>query len=138
MSFKSSSYNTGSNHQQVESCSSSSTSPQSSQGSKGFLTSSNRPTTSGTSSHMRLGSLSRAEKSLTALTTKFMKLLQDSNNGVLDLRSVIQPISLYIKLNRKVLIFVCTFCLKVGRKYTFPAKATCLRYHQCSGRNRAH
>ncbi len=32
--------------------------------------------------------LSRAEKSLTALTTKFMTLLQESHNGVLDLRSV--------------------------------------------------
>ncbi len=36
----------------------------------------------------RLSSLSRAEKSLTALTAKFMTLLQESNNGVLDLRSV--------------------------------------------------
>ena len=36
----------------------------------------------------RFSSLSRAEKSLTALTTKFMTLLQDSHNGVLDLRSV--------------------------------------------------
>ncbi len=36
----------------------------------------------------RFTSLSRAEKSLTALTTKFMTLLQESNNGVLDLRSV--------------------------------------------------
>lgn len=33
-------------------------------------------------------SLSRSEKSLTALTTKFMTLLQESNNGILDLRSV--------------------------------------------------
>lgn len=37
----------------------------------------------------RMGALSRAEKSLTALTTKFMTLLQESNNGILDLRSVI-------------------------------------------------
>jgi hypothetical protein len=36
----------------------------------------------------RLSSLSRAEKSLTALTAKFMTLLQESHNGVLDLRSV--------------------------------------------------
>ena len=36
----------------------------------------------------RLSSISRAEKSLTALTTKFMNLLQESHNGVLDLRSV--------------------------------------------------
>ena len=33
--------------------------------------------------------LSRAEKSLTALTTKFMTLLQESPNGILDLRSVL-------------------------------------------------
>lgn len=32
--------------------------------------------------------LSRSEKSLTALTTKFMTLLQESPNGILDLRSV--------------------------------------------------
>lgn len=38
--------------------------------------------------HGRLSGLSRAEKSLTALTTKFMTLLQESPNGVLDLRSV--------------------------------------------------
>ena len=36
----------------------------------------------------RFTPLSRAEKSLTALTTKFMTLLQESHNGVLDLRSV--------------------------------------------------
>ncbi len=36
----------------------------------------------------RMSSLSRSEKSLTALTTKFMTLLQESHNGVLDLRSV--------------------------------------------------
>ncbi len=36
----------------------------------------------------RFSSLSRSEKSLTALTTKFMTLLQESHNGVLDLRSV--------------------------------------------------
>lgn len=38
--------------------------------------------------HGRLSGLSRAEKSLTALTTKFMTLLQESPNGILDLRSV--------------------------------------------------
>ena len=36
----------------------------------------------------RFSSLSRAEKSLTAMTTKFMTLLQESHNGILDLRSV--------------------------------------------------
>jgi len=37
----------------------------------------------------RLSSISRAEKSLTSLTTKFMNLLQESQNGVLDLRNVL-------------------------------------------------
>jgi hypothetical protein len=36
----------------------------------------------------RIGGISRTEKSLTALTTKFMKLLQESQNGILDLRNV--------------------------------------------------
>jgi hypothetical protein len=36
----------------------------------------------------RLSGISRAEKSLTSLTTKFMKLLQESQNGILDLRNV--------------------------------------------------
>ena len=36
----------------------------------------------------RFTSLSRAEKSLTALTSKFMSQLQESPNGVLDLRNV--------------------------------------------------
>jgi hypothetical protein len=36
----------------------------------------------------RMSSISRAEKSLTSLTTKFMSLLQESPNGVLDLRNV--------------------------------------------------
>lgn len=40
----------------------------------------------------RFDSLNRAEKSLTALTTKFMTLLQESNNGVLDLRSLVDSI----------------------------------------------
>jgi hypothetical protein len=40
------------------------------------------------SSPSRSAAISRAEKSLTALTTKFMTLLQESPNGVLDLRSV--------------------------------------------------
>jgi hypothetical protein len=31
---------------------------------------------------------SRSEKSLTALTNKFMTLLQESQNGILDLRNV--------------------------------------------------
>ena len=37
----------------------------------------------------RLSSICRAEKSLTSLTTKFMNLLQESQNGVLDLRNVL-------------------------------------------------
>jgi hypothetical protein len=36
--------------------------------------------------------ISRAEKSLTSLTAKFMTLLQESNNGVLDLRSLVDSI----------------------------------------------
>ena len=36
----------------------------------------------------RFSSLSRTEKSLTGLTKKFMTLLQESHNGILDLRSV--------------------------------------------------
>lgn len=40
----------------------------------------------------RFSSLSRAEKSLTALTTKFMTLLQESHNGILDLRSLVDSI----------------------------------------------
>ena len=43
---------------------------------------------SGISNRGRMNPLSRAEKSLTALTTKFMTLLQESPNGILDLRSV--------------------------------------------------
>lgn len=45
-----------------------------------------------TMSNARFNPLSRAEKSLTALTTKFMTLLQDSHNGVLDLRSLVESI----------------------------------------------
>lgn len=43
-------------------------------------------------SDSRFNALSRAEKSLTALTTKFMTLLQESPNGVLDLRSLVDSI----------------------------------------------
>jgi hypothetical protein len=46
------------------------------------------PTAGGGTSRGRVNPLSRAEKSLTALTTKFMTLLQESPNGILDLRSV--------------------------------------------------
>lgn len=45
-----------------------------------------------TMSNTRFNPLSRAEKSLTALTTKFMTLLQESHNGVLDLRSLVESI----------------------------------------------
>ncbi|CAF1089754.1 unnamed protein product, partial [Brachionus calyciflorus] len=37
-------------------------------------------------------SYTRAEKSLTALTTKFMTLLQECENGILDLRSLVESI----------------------------------------------
>lgn len=49
--------------------------------------------------HGRFSGLSRAEKSLTALTTKFMTLLQESPNGVLDLRSVRTKIGTNLKHN---------------------------------------
>lgn len=49
-----------------------------------------------TMSNARFNPLSRAEKSLTALTTKFMTLLQDSHNGVLDLRSVTSLLLFYV------------------------------------------
>ena len=45
----------------------------------------------------RINPLSRAEKSLTALTTKFMTLLQESPNGILDLRSVNIVLKLTLK-----------------------------------------
>jgi hypothetical protein len=48
--------------------------------------------------------LSRAEKSLTALTTKFMTLLQESPNGILDLRSV-------SKIKKISKISFCCCCL---------------------------
>lgn len=45
-----------------------------------------------TSRGRNINPLSRAEKSLTALTTKFMTLLQESPNGILDLRSLVDSI----------------------------------------------
>lgn len=39
-----------------------------------------------------MASISRSEKSLTSLTAKFMTLLQESHNGVLDLRSLVESI----------------------------------------------
>ena len=38
--------------------------------------------------NQNLASYARSEKSLTALTTKFMTLLQECEDGILDLRSV--------------------------------------------------
>lgn len=49
-----------------------------------------------TMSNARFNPLSRTEKSLTALTSKFMTLLQDSHNGVLDLRSVTSLLLFYV------------------------------------------
>ena len=53
----------------------------------------------------RMSSLSRAEKILTALTTKFMTLLQESQNGVLDLRNVCQTLFQNIKHKNYFFIF---------------------------------
>jgi hypothetical protein len=48
----------------------------------------------------RLGSIGKPEKSLTSLTSKFMTLLQESPNGVLDLRSLVESIP--IRQKRRV------------------------------------
>ena len=53
----------------------------------------------------RVNPLSRAEKSLTALTTKFMTLLQESPNGILDLRSV-SFVSMLESLFTLIIIFI--------------------------------
>lgn len=50
--------------------------------------------------------ISRSEKSLTALTTKFMTLLQESPNGILDLRSVRLSILLMNYIFLKIFIFL--------------------------------
>ena len=44
--------------------------------------------TASSSNHSK-NSIGRSEKSLTSLTTKFMSLLQESQNGILDLKNVI-------------------------------------------------
>ena len=86
--------------------------------------------------HMsRLSSLTRAEKSLTALTTKFMTLLQESHNGVLDLRSVSHSQNVFfisIKSNMR------RFCFKACGQHTESPEKTSLRHNKCFGGHRSH
>ena len=74
---------------------------------------------------------SRFEKSLGLLTTRFVNLLQDADDGVLDLKVV--SVSYLEKIPIKI-VFLLTGC----RPIKCETKTTNIRYHQCTGGDWSH
>ena len=83
---------------------------------------------------------SRFEKSLGLLTTRFVNLLQDAEDGVLDLKvvSVIFIfLSVFEKINTKTAGYISIF-LTGRRPVKCETKTTNIRHYKCPGGHRAH
>ena len=83
---------------------------------------------------------SRFEKSLGLLTTRFVNLLQDAEDGVLDLK-VVSVISIFLSVFEKSILkvqFYISIFLAGRRSVKCEAKTTNIRHYKCSGGDRAH
>ena len=84
---------------------------------------------------------SRFEKSLGLLTTRFVNLLQDAEDGVLDLK-VVSVISIFRLVCPKKSILKPAgyiFLFLLGRRpVKCETKTTNIRHYKCSGGDRAH
>ena len=83
---------------------------------------------------------SRFEKSLGLLTTRFVNLLQDAEDGVLDLK-VVSVISISLSVCEKSMLKPAgyIFLFLLGRRpVKCETKTTNIRHYKCSGGDRSH